>query len=355
VNPARRDEQIQEELGVSAEAMALLRSSELVDLHVDTFIPMRTSGYDLSKRHHRRLFHGWYYGHLDIPRLLEGGVSGAMWSITTNPFRSAQGRWRAFQRNLETLTGAIAATGGTLKVAKDHAEYLAARKAGAHACLLSIQGGNALAAAPDGPRSIRDQLITRVTLVHLTNSCYGITSSPFALWKKRRGLTPAGREMVERLNEARIFVDLAHINGRGFWDAVEVHDRTQPLIVTHTGISGVKPHWRNIDDLQIKAIADTGGTIGVIFATDFLKTRQTGPGPEMVIDHLAHIIDIAGEDFASIGSDYDGMIVPPVGLRSGHEYPRLVQCMLRRGWSDVRIKKILGGNFLRAFRMIRPG
>ena len=74
-----------------------------------------------------------------------------------------------------------------------------------------------------------------------------------------QGLTDRGREYVRRLNDARVFVDLAHVSREGFFDAVAVHDRSQPLIVTHTGVAGVHPHWRNLDDEQLRAIADTGG------------------------------------------------------------------------------------------------
>jgi membrane dipeptidase len=134
---------------------------------------------------------------------------------------------------------------------------------------------------------------------------------------------------------------------------VLVHDRALPLIVTHTGVSGVTPHWRNLDDDQIRAVADSGGTIGIIFHTAFLR-RNGRQDCSMVVDHMAHVVDVAGEDFVSIGSDYDGAITPPPDLRSGDSYPALVQKMMDRGWGATRIEKVLGGNFLRVFRDFRP-
>jgi membrane dipeptidase len=182
-----------------------------------------------------------------------------------------------------------------------------------------------------------------------------VTSSPFkAAGLRRGGLTAAGKDHVRALDAERILVDLAHINPAGFWDAVEVHDRSLPLIATHTGVNGVRPYWRNLDDRQIKAIADSGGTIGIIFAQIFLKRRRGPKDAGMILDHMQHVIDVAGEDFVSIGSDYDGMIVPPPDLRCGSHYPRLVQKMLDRRWSDTRIRKVLGGNFLRVFEAVRP-
>jgi membrane dipeptidase len=341
-------------LGVSREAVELLRSSEVVDLHLDTFIPVRLWGYDPFRRHGLGLLRGRYFGHLDLPRALAGGLTGGMWSITTNPFRSASSRWRVFLANLERLRALLDASAGRFRVVRSHAEYRAARAAGAHACLLSIQGGNALEAAPQGPASIPDGLITRVTLVHLTSSVYGVTSSPLALRRRGQGLTERGRILVRQLNEQRIFVDLAHINPEGFWDAVREHERSQPLIATHTGVSGVRPHWRNLDDRQIRAIAETAGTVGIIFAAGFLRTRGGPRDADMVVEHIAHVVRVAGDDFVSLGSDYDGAIVPPADLRSGESYVRLVQRMLDRRWNAERIRKILAGNFLRTFALLRP-
>ena len=133
-----------------------------------------------------------------------------------------------------------------------------------------------------------------------------------------------------------------------------VHDASQPLIATHAGVDGVRPHWRNLDDRQLGAIADTGGTVGIIFSAPFL-TRPGGPRDgRMVIEHMEHIRDAIGEDFVSVGSDFDGAITPPGDIASGETYPRLVQYMLDRGWSDRAIRKALGGNALRALGLLRP-
>lgn len=341
-------------LGVSAEAVALCRACDLIDLHIDTFIPPRLWGYDPATRHKGGPFGGRFFGHLDLPRMAEGHMTGAMWSITTNPFRSANARWRIFQANLDRLRDFIARTDG-IQLATDHAGYEAARAAGQHVAMIAIQGGNAVEAAPEGALSIPDDVVVRITLVHLTNAAFGGSSTPYPTTLSDKGLTDAGRTLVEQLNAKRIFVDLAHIHPDAFWGAVEAHDKSQPLIDTHTGVDGVRKHWRNLDDDQIKAIADTGGTIGIIFADNFLRRRGGPTDGAMIVEHMQHIIDVAGDDFVSVGSDYDGAIIPPRDLRGGETYPRLVQHMLNRGWDAERVQKVLGGNFLRAFRMLRPG
>jgi membrane dipeptidase len=329
-----------------SEAEQIAQAAELIDLHVDTFIPMRLFGWDLAKRHPTRLG-GNFFGHLDLPRMKEGGLKGAMWSITTNPFRSAAGRWRAFQENLTRLTGAIEGS-GALAVVRTVEEYRASRARGTHACLLAVQGGNCFDAAPETWSA--DRTITRVTLVHLLNSSLGATSSPAHHLVRKKGLTPRGIELVRALDLARIFVDLAHVHPAGFWDAVAAHDRSLPLIATHTGVSGVTPHWRNLDDQQLRAIAETGGTVGIIFSKHFIGESAAG-----VLAHMQHVIEVVGEDHVSIGSDYDGAIQPPPELRDGAAaYPRLIEAMLGARWSSGRIEKVLGLNFLRALGELRP-
>lgn len=343
-------------LGVSEEAVALTRSCEVVDLHIDTFIPPRLWGYDPLQRHRRALLGRAFFGHLDLPRMADGGLSGAMWSITTNPARSAASRWRTFQENLAGFQAMVQRSGGALEIVGDHAAYRAARARGAHAVLLSIQGANALEGAPQHWNSLpAEPPIVRATLVHLTNSALGTTNSPHSALRRDKHLTALGRTFVEQLDAARAFVDLAHIHPVSFWDAVQAHDQTLPLIATHTGTNGVTPHWRNLDDEQIRTIADTGGVVGVIFSVNFLR-RPGGPRDgAMVVEHMERVIQAGGEQAVAVGSDYDGAIVPPVDLWGGETYPRLVQHMLDRGWKEERIRGCLGENFLRSFAALRPG
>ncbi len=341
-------------LGVGPAAAALSREVEIIDLHLDTFIPVRLWGYDIT-RSHRPPFGGHFFGHLDLPRIEDGGLNGGMWSITTNPFRTAKGRLRTFRRNLDRFRALVEGSDGRLAFARTRSEYDRARAAGAHVVMLAIQGGNALEAAPEGPAAVPDRLLTRVTLVHLTNAGYGASSAPVHVLRRDKGLSDRGRLFVEQCNAERVFVDLAHIHRDAFWDAVEVHDRSQPLIVTHTGVVGVKPHWRNLDDDQIKAVADTGGVVGIMAQGSFLS-RKGGPRDgAMLVEHMEHVIDVAGEDAVALGTDYDGAISPPKDIRSGEvAYPRLIQHMLDRGWSEARIRKALGLNFLRCFGALRP-
>lgn len=343
-----------ERLGVTRASLELIAASDVIDLHLDAFIENRLIGYDLLESHGRGLLNGRFYSHTDLPRLIEAGFTGGLWSITTNPFRSSAGRARTFFANLKRMERLFGGAADRVSFVRTRREYDAARAAKKHAVMLSIQGGNALDHSLDDFDRIPERLLVRVTLVHLSTSRLGVTSNPYGRTGAGQPLTELGRSFVRKLNEKRILVDLAHINREGFFDAVASHDRTQPLIVTHTGVDGVFPHWRNLDDAQLRAIADTGGTIGIIYHTGFLGPSWFRGSVDWIVDHLAYIVKTVGEDHASLGSDWDGGIFPPADMLSCSEFPRLVDAMLRRGWSDDRVRKILGGNFLRVLSHLRP-
>ena len=339
-------------LGVSREAVEVYASSAVIDLHIDTFLWTRMLGYDPLVRHSSPIMGGPWLGHVDLPRLIEGGVTGAFWIVTTNPLRTGHGRLRAFERNVRHLSTLLASS-PQVALCKTATDYVRARAKGRHAAFFGVQGANAFDTDPGVLDRLDPGSISLVTLMHLSSSSLGRTSSPLGLGA-RGGLTQRGLQTIEQLNARRIFVDLAHINAAGFWDAVKVHDSSLPLLVSHTGVSAVYPHWRNVDDQQLRAIADTGGLVGIMYHGPFLGPRRALRSSDPVVDHLEHVVRLVGEDHAALGSDWDGAIRPPPDLNSCLNLPRLVERMLKRGWSPTRIHKILGDNVLRALRQLRP-
>jgi membrane dipeptidase len=276
--------------------------------------------------------------------MLEAGMTGAVFSIATNPFRSAAGRRRTVLANLAGLRSALESHLG-VAVVSTSAGYRQARAEGRLGVFLALQGGNAVDAA--GVADLPDD-VSRVTLVHLTRSALGSPSVPLR-WG-RGGLTDAGRAYVEALNARRILVDLAHVDRAGFFDALAVHDRSQPAIVSHTGVRGVHDHWRNLDDAQIEAVAELGGVVGIMYHAAFLGGRSV----EAVVRHVEHVIRVAGDDQVCLGSDWDGFIVPPPDLRTVSELPALLRCMADRGMSEETVAKVAGANYLRVVEAVRP-
>ncbi len=317
---------------------------DVIDAHVESFLWTRMLGYDLAARHGRGLLGGRFYSQVDVPRMLAAGMTGAVFSIATNPFRSAAGRRRTVLANVARLRAALARHPAVAVVATC-SDYLRARADGRLGAFVALQGGNAVDAA--GVSELPD-VVSRVTLVHLTRSALGAPSVPVR-WG-RGGLTDAGRAYVEALNARRVLVDLAHVDRTGFWDALAVHDRSQPAIVSHTGVRGVHDHWRNVDDAQIEAVADLGGVVGIMYHAAFLGGRSV----EAVARHVEHVIRVAGDDHVCLGSDWDGLIVPPPDLRTVAALPALLRCLAGRGMSEETLAKVAGRNYLRVMAAVRP-
>ena len=350
---APRSSTLLRRLGVSREALDLCASTDVLDLHVESYVWTRVLRYDLAKRHGRGLLGACFLSQADLPRLLEAGFSGVVQSVATNPLRPRRTRTDAFLRNLADLRAAVARAGSGYALVADHAGYVQARAAGQMAILLGIQGGNALDSAVGDLDRVPGNVVHRITLVHLSNSTLGSTSSP--LKRSDPGLSDFGRDIVRRMNEKRILVDLAHASPRTFADALAVHDPSQPAIVSHTGVSGVHPHWRNVDDAQIRAIAKTGGVVGILYHAPFLGERLLRGTAAAVAAHVAHAIRVGGDDHVALGSDWDGLIVTPRDMPTVLEWPLLVQRLLERQVPPESIRKVLGANYLRVLKAVRPG
>jgi membrane dipeptidase len=340
-------------LGVSREAIDLYLESEVIDLHVDSFIWHRILGRDPTKRRDPWFpVPGIAFGHADLPRLREAQVAGAAWIVTTNPLREAEDRVETLQRNVTTLVRLLDSAPEQTAIVTTASEYRAARARGLHASFIGIQGGNALDHDFGALDRLRPGLLLLVTLLHLSSSLLGTTSSPLGSLV-RDGLESRGIELVGRLDQHRIFVDLAHASPKTFWDVVRVHDPARPLMVSHTGVAGVHRHWRNVDDPQIRAVAASGGVVGVIFHAPFLGDPLLAGRVDSVARHLEHLRNAGGEDVAALGSDWDGSIVTPRDMPTCLELPRLVDALLRRKYPPEGIVKLLGKNFLRALSDLR--
>ena len=338
-------------LGIDPESVALYLDSEVIDLHNDLYVPARLYGYNPHKEHRVGWNGAFYFGQTDLPRIRKSGITALTFDIATNPARTGKQRGPLTLENIGRIQSDIGQYPDQLALVTNAREYREARAANKTACFIGIQGGQAFQYDDDTMDQIPDA-VHRITLVHLTNSQIGCTSSP--LGPDRGGLTEKGKRLVNIMNEKRCLVDLAHINPAGFWDAVDAHQRDIPFACTHTGVDGAHTHWRNIDDDQIRAVADSGGVVGVIFHGGFLDGSAFRSTPDVVLDHAEHIIQVAGEHAPAIGTDYDGMIVPPKGLEDVMKMPVLVEHMRQRGWNETRIRNVLGLNAQRLLEAIRP-
>jgi len=332
------EQQRRGELWGSADARALHDAYPAIDLHADTLMWSRWIGYDLGVRHQPFLPAAAFFGHVDVPRLVEGGIGAQFFGLVSLPV-AGRGNVRAIDEQIDALDAHIAARDGLRKVwSADDVDR--ARHDGATGALLGIEGAHALDGDLDRIDHFARRGVRYLGLLHFSANQAGFPAYGTGR-RDAEGLTAWGRELVQRCEAASVIVDLAHINHRGFLDACQM--ATRPLIVSHTGVTGANPHWRNIDDEQIRAVASTGGVVGIIFCPRFLG----GDSIDDVVRHLRHVIEVAGEDTPALGSDWDGMIVPTPELRDAAHLPLLTDALLRAGFGDATIGKILRGNALR--------
>lgn len=322
------------------EARALHAEVHVLDLHADTAKLMDKLGYDLFTRHDppmpKRLS---YIGHVDVPRLREGGVAGQFFSFWTTPYPE-RGCAKAVATQLDALDAAMANRPDQLAWTRTGADVRAAKAAGKIAALGGIEGGQALEGDLETIEAFARRGVRYLGLLHFSRNAIGRPAKGKGS-DASEGLTAFGRDVVRECERCGVIVDLAHINRKGYFDALEL--ATVPPMVSHTGVLGVHEHWRNIDDAQIRALADKGGVVGVIFARRYLG----GASIDSVVDHLLHVIDVAGEDVPALGSDFDGFVVPPEGLEDIAALPNLTVALSRRGVPTRILEKILGGNVLR--------
>ncbi|AUX45641.1 peptidase [Sorangium cellulosum] len=322
------------------EARALHAQFPAIDLHADSLMWSRWVGYDLQERHEPPLPFAALGGHVDVPRLLEGGVGAQFFGLVSLPIGQRRGLAAVIDEQIDLLEQAIRAQPGRLVKARTVEDIEAARDRGAVAALLGVEGAHALEGELETLERFARRGVRYLGLCHF--SANDVAYPAFGRGRKDgHGLTPFGREVVRRAEDLGVIVDLAHINRTGFLEACALARR--PPIVSHTGVAGAFAHWRNIDDEQLRAVADRGGCIGIIFCPQYLG----GDGLAPVVKHLLHIINVAGEDTPALGSDWDGFIIPTRDLRDAAHLPLLTDALLQAGLSERAIGKLLRGNVMR--------
>ncbi len=308
-----------------------------IDLHADTPMLMHWAGYDFCRAHRPYLPAGAWVSHVDLPRMQTARLDAQVFGLValpgdSDPFGTVNGQIDAVMRSVEK-------SDGTLVVVKNAAELRAARARGARACFLSIEGVHALRGRIERAEALIRRGVVSFGLAHFhwNEACY--PAKGFGR-KDHLGLTPFGKDLVAFLGERRVLLDLTHVNRAGFFDAVGM--KKGPLFVSHTGVSGAHAHWRNLDDEQLRALADAGGVAGIIFARNFLG----GAGVDAVVKHILHTIKIAGEAAPALGSDYDGFIVPVKGLRDITGLDALEAALKKAGLTQRVVDGVMGENAL---------
>ena len=361
--------------------------AKLVDTHNDVLTSLTLEGKDIS--------HRLTTGHSDLDRWKEGGVDVQFFSIWTDSKpRNKEGFYKDANQEIDSLEVLTLRNYSRMTVARTYADVKKSIKRNKLAALIGVEGGHMI----EDDMNKLDALIKRgMRYMTLTwnNSTSWATSAmdetQHADTLKHIGLTEFGKQVVRRMNEAGVMVDLSHTGEQTFYDALAV--TTKPVLLSHSSVWNICPVFRNVKDDQIKAVAKNGGVICINFYSGFISkeydqrsTFMNGPykitaqdsimriyndstvmkkkwqeyyDAEMnkvrptiaqLVDHIDYIVKLIGDDYVGIGSDFDGVSSLPVGMDDVTKYPLITEELVRRGYSGKSIKKILGGNVLRVMK-----
>ncbi|MDF1838656.1 MAG: dipeptidase [Planctomycetota bacterium] len=348
------------------------------DAHVDSIQRALDLGHDLGVEGP---------GHLDLVRGARGGLAAVVltaWvdpSFIDGPDGGATGR---AQRLIGSLGELIQKHPDQVAWVGNGDDLDRVRGAGRIAAISGIEGGHALADSIDELDRFFESGVRMLTLVwnnHLSwiRSCQALTGEAIP-----EGLSALGRQMVRRMNELGIVVDVSHAAESSLMDVLEVS--TQPIVASHSGCLALNDHPRNMSDDGLRALAAAGGVLGVVFCTPFLSkearkeeaavrltpeykalkgqdetdlhTQQSAmvqercsPFPlQPVVDHVMHAIQVMGIDHVGLGSDYDGIQRTPADLKDASCYGRLGEALLAAGLTEDQVQKVFYGNMERVFR-----
>jgi membrane dipeptidase len=334
---------------VGSEARELHDRSLVVDLHVDTLLIHHLFGYDMTRRHRHPLPRSPFFYQADLPRMREGGVDVVGFGLVLNPLtRSPERRMAKVKSQIDHFHAVAAARPDELYLASAP-ELIEARRGKGVGGVLGIEGAHALAGRIEWVKAYYDLGVRYLTLAHFS---WNAACNPAQGWGSRRtsGLTDFGRDVVRECNRLGMVLDLAHVNKAGFLEAARLSKA--PFIVSHTGLKAIADSARYLDDEQLRAVADRGGVVGIIWAP-YWTGKDGSTDAEGIVDSMVHVIKNFGADHVGIGSDIDGFLTAlNVGLTDISSMPVLTELLLRRGVAPDDVAKVLGGNFLRVYKAV---
>lgn len=321
------------------DAEKLHRDSIVFDGHCDVLWPVLAGERRLKERSQQ--------GHLDLPRMRDGGLTAQVFAIFEY-WEKLEGEKAtvAALRMVDAFRQELEDNPDDLALATSAADVEQAKKEGKVAAILGLEGAEPLAG---DLRLLRPFYLLGVRNVGLTWNYRNQAADGVGV-SDPHGLTGFGRELVVELNRLGMMVDVAHLAPKGVEEVLALS--TQPVISSHTGAYALRAHRRNLTDEQLQGIAHSDGLVCVTFVPDFLSADPEKADLSRALDHIDYIAGAIGVDYVGLGSDFDGYKGLTRGLDDVTCLPQITAGLLERGYSPIEVRKILGGNFLRVFRQV---
>lgn len=328
-------------------------------------------------------------GHVDIPRLKEGKVDVQVVALFVQNFMYPDHAARQCFQLIEAITGAIDENADSVELARTGADIERIVSQGKIAMPLAIEGGHAIEDSLDNLHKFHELGVSSMTLTHNLSHGWADSSGDQPRWN---GINELGHQVVEEMNRIGMVIDLSHVSDKTFYDVIAASQ--DPVICSHSGCRAINAHHRNITDDMLRALAKNGGVIGIVFELGYLspayskvRTEQRAiaspilskvppiedldlriavehlsqgmdwplenlPTIEDLLDHVDHAVEVAGVDHVGLGADMYPRTPSPVGVRGVQDYPNITRGLKKRGYSDGDVKKIMGGNFLRVWKIV---
>jgi membrane dipeptidase len=328
--------------------------------------------------------------HSDLARWKKGGLDVQIFSVYCDG--GLKNSYAYANREMDSLDAVAARNPDKIVKVANYAELLKAVKQHKIAAMFGVEGGHMIEDDLNKLEALYNRGARYLTLTHNTAPSWA-TSALDETTKTdlpHKGLTDFGRQVVKRMNELGMMIDVSHVGEQTFWDVIQLSSK--PIIASHSCVYNLAPHRRNLKDDQIKAIAKNGGVIQLNFSPGFVDSsfgkRETifiskhfaemdsllksgmddfyageyiyqkyaeeansiRPPLSMLIDHIDYIARLAGVDYVGLGSDFDGTYPVPQQLDDVTAYPLITKALVEKGYSKKEIDKILGGNLLRVLK-----
>ena len=354
-----------------------------IDMHADTVQRVLDENVDLQQQ--------LPDGHLDAVRAKAGGLDAQFFSIWVEPQLFGGGGSRAVKRaddQIEAIRELAEKHPETWQLATTADEIRRAAREGKIAALLGLEGGYAIDERLENVKRYYDMGVRYMSPAWSISTSWAGSSGDDV--GATRGLNEFGKQVVREMNRLGMMVDVSHVSDKTFWDIVNTS--TKPVVATHSACRAIADVPRNLTDDMIKALAKTGGVVNVIFYPEHIepgwsqkkkqldaeiaplvqRASESEPGDAVhkkiardrvrqeqysqrlppvtaarIVDHIDHIVKLVGVDHVGIGSDFDGVQATASDLATVADLPNLTKELLKRGYSDGDIEKILGGNMLR--------
>lgn len=355
---------------------------QFFDSHVDTpsqLIRLRDVGIDNA------------YGHVDFPKLRRGGVGGSFFALYTPAEMAPDAATRYALEMLSAVYDSVERYPEMAAMAFSPEDAARNSREGRVSVLLGMENGAPIQESLPLLRTFFRMGVRYVTLTHNGDNALADSAAEGTHW---HGLSPFGKKVLAEMNSLGMMVDLSHASDETFWDCIRYSQA--PVIATHSCCRALCGHRRNLTDDMLKALADKDGYVGINFYPAFLSERFLSdpadaalfdegerveaafiadpsdpvrvrawnamqdrlrtlwrPGVREIVDHIDHAVEIAGIDHVGIGSDFDGILVPPEGLEDVSMIGKVFEEMRRRGYAESDISKVAGENLMAVLGRIR--